>query len=293
MRVVIIPAFILLLIVGCSQNTGEIVYSGLFEATEINLSSPESGKLVSFPYEEGDILNSGQVVGQLDKDRFEIEKSGYMISIQELDVQKIQSEAMVSLTKVTLEGAEREYNRLKNLYAKKSATEQQLDNAKTARDQASAQLKANEAALKILKYKKELFEKNIQLVEKRITDCTIISPINGTMIKKYFEETEVVPGGAPIGKIADLTTMKLMIYIAQEDLGRIKIGDKLPIRVDSYPEKRSNGSVAWISDKSEFTPKNVQTREARSEMVFAVKLLVENTDNIFKIGMPAEVLWKN
>lgn len=279
------------LLPGCAGNSGGTVYSGLFEATEIDLATSESGKIMRFPFQEGDMLESGTVVVELDSELLEIEKATYGVSLQELEVQKLQNEALAAVSRATVAGAKREHDRLRGLYAKKSATDQQLDNAKTALDQASAQHEANKAALNMIQYKKALLEEKIRFVEKRIADCSIRSPVRGTLIKKFFEASEIARNGVPIGTVADLSVMELVIYITAEDLGKVKIGDVLSVRVDSHPGALFDGNVIWISDKAEFTPKNVQTRESRSEMVYGLKLRISNSDGIFKIGMPAEVVW--
>jgi HlyD family secretion protein len=137
--------------------------------------------------------------------------------------------------------------------------------------------------------KHEKIDANLKLLDKQISDAVVTAPSGGSVIEKYSEKGEIVTYGKPLVKIADISKVWLKVYVSEEMLGKIKLGGKADVRIDSMPEKSFTGSITWISPKSEFTPKSVQTRNSRIDLVYAVKITLENPDGIFKIGMPAEV----
>ena len=137
---------------------------------------------------------------------------------------------------------------------------------------------------------REKINASLRLLDYRITKGAVVSTSDGIIIEKFIEQGELAVPGKPIFSIADLSTMRLTIYVSEEMLGTVKIGSKAKIYVDSFPEKTFEGTVSWISSEAEFTPKNVQTRESRVELVYAVRISADNNEGIFKIGMPADAI---
>lgn len=121
-----------------------------------------------------------------------------------------------------------------------------------------------------------------------LSDCFVLSPINGTIVKKFVEKGEIVSPGTPLFKLANTDTMEMKVYIPETELGKIKLGQEVTIRTDSYPNKEYKGKVVFISNEAEFTPKNIQTKDERVTLVFAVKLKLPNLNEELKAGMPAE-----
>jgi HlyD family secretion protein len=195
----------------------------------------------------------------------------------------------VEFAGIQLTAAKREYARIKELRDKESATSSQMDAQTTALDLAHNSLKGTEMALSDLSFQEASLIEQIRLLDRRILDCVIRSPINGEVVEKYFEQDETIGLAQKILTLADLGEMRLTVYIPEAELGRVKLGSQVRIRIDSEPDKDNIGIVGWISPKAEFTPKNIQTRDARVALVYAVRVRVENPEGVFKIGMPADV----
>ena len=203
---------------------------------------------------------------------------------------------------VQMEEAEREYNRVLKLYREKVAAPDMKDRAETAYKSARKRYEAANNDYQMLKkgYReeeiaraqaaKEGAEAAIRLIQRSIKDATVIIPANGIMQVRYVELGELVTPGSILATITDLHDMWIMAYVSEKNLGQIKLGQSAEVFVDSFPQKPFPGKVTYISTEAEFTPKNIQTKEERVKLVYAVKVQIDNTKELLKVGMPADVV---
>ncbi len=274
----------------CSgQESSQIYGSGTIEATEIMVSSQSMGRVLSIPLQEGDRVQAGQVVARIDSEKLQLQKQQLLASGQELRFNLDNAERAVELAEEKLQNAKKRFNRIKNLLADNSTTQQQYDDVETAYKAAGIQHESARSSYRALRAKALQIDAQLELIDSRLRDTRITAPITGTILNKYVQTGELVRQASPVVEIADLQYLIIRVYVSEPDLGRIGIGDAVDIAIDAFPQKRFSGTVAWISPQAEFTPKNVQTREARADLVYAVKVRMENPDGIFKIGMPADV----
>ena len=186
-------------------------------------------------------------------------------------------------------------NRVAGLFREGAATQDRLDRGETELELAESrvsvaekQFAAAQARFDALRASREKIEENLKVLDHQIEEGAIVSPLSGIAIESFVERGESVNFGSPICVIADLSTVWLSIYIDEEDLGKVALGQTARIRVHSFPNRAFTGEVTWISPRAEFTPRNVQTRESRADLVYAVKIAIPNPEGIFKIGMPVE-----
>lgn len=281
-------------IIACSKkNVNELSGSGTLEATEILLSARLAGLVTDVLVNEGDAVAAGQVMAQIDTEKIFLQKKQLLAGLDELRLNHQNAQRAVTLAKDNLTNVEKKFNRIKSLVSESSATQQQFDDIETAYKAAQTQYENAITSFKALKAKEQQVMAQSELLESQLQDAKIIAPIQGTVIEKYLERGEVARLGGPIVNLADLQKMWIKIYFKEADLGKIRLNDSAELQISAYPDRVFPGRVSWISSKAEFTPKTVQTKEARSDLVYAVKIEVENLDGILKIGMPADVTLKN
>lgn len=292
----------------CGGKTANVDASGTFEADEVIVSSELPGKLVRFDVEEGQQLAKDSVVGAVDAVNLSLQQEQVQASISTLgektvtaapQVELLQSQLAVQQSQLT--NLQHEKTRIENLLKADAATGKQLDDINAQIDVARKQLdvtqqqmnvQRNNAATQnrgVLSEAKPL-EKRIAQLKDQAQKANIINPINGTVISKYAQASEITAPGKALYKIADLSTMTLRAYITGTQLPQVKLNDVVTVMIDqgekgykSYP-----GTISWVSDKAEFTPKTIQTKEERANLVYAVKIKVKN-DGYLKIGMYADV----
>jgi len=310
--------FSLIFLFSCSDNRTSETFetSGTVEAREIILSSEVNGKVISVNFDEGSRVDSGFVLCQIDteliyqryleaKSQAEAFFSQYQLLLRGARTEEIEAmEEVVNRAKVNFENAQKQFERVKNLYDEGVATQEQFDNAKTLFETSKTQYEEAKKKLELLKkgardeeIKIALLNYNraiaqLKSIEIQLKKSKIISPISGFVLEKYVDVGEFVAPGTPITKIANLNEVYVRIYVPEKELGLIKLNDTVDVKIDSYPNKIFKGEIIFISQKSEFTPKNVQTKDERVKLVYAVKVKIDNSDGIFKPGMPADVIIK-
>jgi HlyD family secretion protein len=305
-------AAIALAAAGCAahHDPGLITASGHVEATDVRIATKVPGRLVQFTLEEGDKVTSGQTLGQID--RIDLELSLDQAKAEQGQAQAdlqlrlagtrkeeiAEQEARVESARVDLEAAERDRGRMQALLDRGSGTTKARDDASTRRDTAAAQLKATQEALQRLKAgsRREEIEAararqaataaRVAQIEQQLKDATVKSPVTGVVTEKIAEEGELLQAGASLCVVTDLADAWLTVYVAGPDLGRIRLGQEAEVRTDDGQKRQ--GKVRYIASEAEFTPKNVQTRDERVKLVYRIKIGLDNTDGLFKPGMPAE-----
>ncbi|MGM5631479.1 HlyD family efflux transporter periplasmic adaptor subunit [Apibacter raozihei] len=282
-------------IISCNRNTFEHDASGTFEATEIIVSSEASGKLESLQLVEGDVLKKNQYVGYVDSTQLFLKKMQLMAANKAIQVKRPDIPVQVSSLQEQLSKAEFEKERILKLLADNAATQKQLDDANSQiavlKKSIDAQVNTLSTSVKGLDEETNTNKVQISQIEDQLQKSKIINPIEGTVLNKYIEEKEIVTQGKPLYKIADTKNLFLRAYIVAGQLEKVKIGQKVTVYITLSENKQKSypGTISWISDKAEFTPKTIQTQDERQNLVYAVKIAVKNTDGLIKIGMYGDV----
>lgn len=305
----------LLLMWGCNGNgNNTIEESGTIEATNIIASSKAAGTIDSIINDEGALVSKGDTIMIIDHELYDIQlkqaTAGRDFTKAQLDLLTIgarkedikQAEEMLTQAEANYKLAESNKVRYENLYEAKSITKKQYDEVMTGYTVAQAQYnsaKENYAKIKNIarpeeikqaRAKYEQADAAVALIGKNIRDCYVTAPINGSIVKNFVEIGETVSPMSSLFKISDLSSVELVIYVSEEDLGKVKLGQNVDITTDSYKDKSYKGSVVYISPEAEFTPKNIQTKDERTKLVFAVKIEIPNKDLELKAGMPADAV---
>jgi HlyD family secretion protein len=278
---------LLLVVIGCGERGGRNP-SGTLEATEIDVSPLLSGKVLSVGAELGDRVARNDTLLVLDTELLELQRAQTEANRRALEAERNVAREALRQARRSLQLAEKTLARTQALLAGGTATAQQVDELETRRDVAASQAAAAESRLDLLEAKEEKLLAALALFDRQIRDGVLLSPIDGTVLVRSVEPGEIAGQGMTVMRLADLSAMELRVYLETENLDLLRIGETVPVLVDALDEELS-GRVTWISSEAEFTPKNAQTRKARAQLVYAVKIRVENEEGRLHIGMPAEV----
>lgn len=262
---------------------------GNFEATEITISSEANGKLEYLNVEEGQVLEKGTAVGLVDTLQLYLNKQQLLAQKETVASKSGGVWSQVSVLNEQLQTAKTEQERIQNMFAENAATKRQLDQANSQVDVLKKQIQNVETQNAPIVNEVKSIDAKVAQIEEQIAKSKITNPIKGTVLTKYAEPGEIVSFGKPLYKIADLEEMTLRVYVSETQLPNIKIGQEIKVKIDSGEEMKDyQGTISWISASAEFTPKIIQTKEERVNLVYAVKVTVKN-DGSLKIGMPAEM----
>jgi HlyD family secretion protein len=286
--------FTALIIISCSNNNGEFDATGTFEATETIVSSEATGKLLSFTLEEGQVLKKGQKVGAIDSTQLYLTKLQLRESQKAVLAGKPDIRTQVEATKREIENTLVEKRRIENLVKGQVANQKQLDDINTKLAVLEAKLAAQQNSLKTttstLTEQSNAITVQMSMVQDQLAKCNIINPMEGTVLTKYAMQNEMTLPGKALYKIADLSTLILRAYVSGDQLPQFKLGQQVDVLVDAAEGeyKTYKGTITWVSDKAEFTPKTIQTKDERANLVYAIKINVKN-DGYLKLGMYGEV----
>lgn len=289
MKKFIIPAVALIALTAC-DNTPDYDASGFFEATEITLSAESAGKIMTLDVEEGDTLDSGQLIALIDTVPLNLERLQLQGQRDVTAVQRPDVATQLAAIRQELSKQQTEKKRIENLLSAGAATTKQLDDINSAIKVLEDRLKAQESTLSKSASQADkavdVIDAQIARLNDRIARCSITAPINGTVVTKFCEAGEYAAPGKPIVKVADLKNMKLTAYFTSEQLADLKIGQEVTVLANYGGDsvKEYIGHITSIASESEFTPKNIQTQDSRSNLVYAVKIAVDNSDGTLKIG---------
>lgn len=279
----------------CSGGGDEHDATGMFEATEVIVSAEQTGKLLYFDVDEGDVLAKGQQVGLVDTVQLQLRAMQLGATKEAYASQRPDIEKQIAVTRQQLAKAELEVKRYSALVRDNAANRKQLDDAESSvrvlRRQLDAQLSQLNNTTGSLNRQMDAAEIQRRQVIDNLEKCRVKSPIGGTVLDKYAEAGEYATPGKPLFKIADVADMKLRAYVDAPQLTSLKVGQPVKVYADFGEDgnREYKGVIEWISDKAEFTPKTIQTRDERANLVYAVKIAVKNTDGLIKIGMYGEV----
>jgi len=305
---------LLLLIAGCgnTDNNTFIEGTGTIESTNVIVSSRNAGEINSILFAEGERVNAGDTILIIDHEALEYQLeqalAGEQIAQAQLDLMLKgarsedikQAEEMMKQSEVNFNSAKNDFERYKQLWESKSISKKQFEDMTARYEVALAQYNsAKENYQKVKKiFRPEEIEQakgnvkkakaSVDLLKKSIHDSYVTSPLSGFIVKKFVEVGETVTPMSSLFKVSNLSTVDLVIYVSEVELGKIKLGQKAEVSIDTYPDRKYEGKVTYISPEAEFTPKNVQTKDERTKLVFAVKITVDNKNFDLKPGMPAD-----
>ena len=298
-------------LISCNGKNGKYDASGTFEADEVVVSTLATGRILSLNFDEGAVLAKDSIVGQIDPTGLALQKEEVEATIQSLgqqtanvepQVQMLEDQLTVQQSQLT--NLQHEKTRIQNLLKQDAATGKQLDDINAQIDVVTKQMSVTRQQINVQKSsigtqnrgilsQGKPLEKKAAQIEDMLNKTNVKNPINGTVITKYAEEGENASAGKALYKIADLSTMTLRAYITGTQLSQVKLGQQVKVLVDDGADKYKElpGDITWISDKAEFTPKTIQTKDERANLVYAMKVKVKN-DGYLKIGMYGEVKFK-
>ncbi len=290
-----IPLSCLMLIIfasACSDGNYTADAYGNFETQEIIVSAQAQGKLCSFTIEEGQDVEAGQFVGLIDTIQLTLTRQQFQAQFQasRANIESINQHIKAQQEK--RRNLEQEVCRVRKLRQDQAATARELDQLTGQRDVLDANIAAMRSKRDGARYQSRALQKQIDQVSDKLKRCQIVNPIEGTVLAKYVATHELVTPGKPLFKIADLSIMILRVYISGAQLSQVELGQSVTVLIDHGTDDyhRLPGKVTWISDQAEFTPKTIQTKAERVNLVYAVKVQVKN-DGKIKIGMPGEILF--
>lgn len=278
----------------CNTSEKNFDASGAFEAVETILSSEASGVIQSFEIQEGQQLKAGQLIGYIDSTQTYLRKKQLEAQINALLSRKPNVSVQLAALESQLKTAEKEQKRIANLVKDDAATTKQLDDINAQVETLKKQINAQRSTLSInvngINQDANSLNYQLEQLDDMLQKCKIINPVDGTVLVKYVEAYEMTQPGRVLYKIADLSTLILRAYISGNQLAQIKLNQKVKVLTDdgNGGMKETTGTVTWISEKAEFTPKTIQTKEERANLVYAIKILVDN-DGSYKIGMYGEI----
>lgn len=282
------------LLASCNNKDNPYDASGTFKANEIIVSSLANGQLMEFSVEEGDTLKANVTVGFVDSTQLYLTKMQLLENQKAILAGRPDVQSQINATQKQIDNTMLDRQRTENLVKGNVATQQQLDDVNAKLAVLQAQLAAQKSALNnttsTLNEQSNAVSAQLALVNDQLKKCRIGNPIDGTVIATYANASEVTATGKPLYKIADLTAMELRAYITGDQFANVKLGQKVKVMIDdgTGQYRTYDGDVDWISNKSEFTPKTIQTKNERANLVYAIKIKVKN-DGFIKIGMYGEV----
>ena len=293
-RNIIFPLVLLLSLNSCDDTGMSHDASGSFEAVETIISAEANGKILQLSIDEGQDLNAGQVIGHIDSTQMYTRKLQLLQSKKAILSGRPQGGVQTEALKKELANAVLDRDRTENLVKGGVATQKQLDDANAKVTTLRAKINAQESSLQTttssLNEQAGTVDAQLTEVNDQLKKCAITNPLKGTILSKYAEQYEMAAVGKPLYKIADLSNIILRAYITGDLLSQVKLDQKVKVFTDDGNGgfKETEGVITWINDKAEFTPKTIQTKNERANLVYAIKVKVRN-DGSYKIGMYGEM----
>ena len=273
----------------CNSNKDLADGYGNFEAVETIISAESNGKLMSFKLNEGQVIQKGTPVGYIDTIPLSLKKEQLIASKTVIASKSKGILSQINVLKSQLKTANVSKNRIENLIKENAGTQKQLDDINGKIDMINQQIISVETQNAPIINELKSLDVQVRQIEDQIQKSILTNPVSGTVLVKYAEPKEITAFGKPLYKIADLSTMQLRVYVSETQLSSIEIGQDVTVKIDEGDDMKSmTGKITWIASEAEFTPKIIQTKEERVNLVYAVKIDVKN-DGSLKIGMPGEM----
>jgi HlyD family secretion protein len=294
MRKILALAGTALMMAACGGSEKAYDATGTFEATETTVFAEQSGALLTFNVNEGDSIGQGQEVGLIDTTQTWLKIQQLGATKEVYQSQKPDMERQIAATRQQLAKARQDEQRYRELVADGAAPSKMLDDAtsqvKVLQKQLDAQISSLTTSTRALDKQSAAADVQVSQLRDMLRKCHVAAPTRGTVLEKYVERGEFVAVGKPLFKVADTQDMYLRAYVTSAQLQTVKLGQRVKVFADygDQQKKEYEGTVSWISSRSEFTPKTIQTDDERADLVYAVKIAVRN-DGYIKIGMYGEV----
>ena len=291
-KVNILITILFLTISSCSNDNDKSDAYGNFEATEIIVSVEATGKLLEFNVEEGQAIDEGEIIGYIDTVQLHLKKLQLEQQKKAVKTKSGNVFSQVSVLQQEKKNALIEKERTEKLIKDEAAPTKQLDDINARINVINKQITSVKTQNSTIFQEMKTIDTQVDQIENQIIKSEIINPVKGTVLTKFTEPSEIVSYGKPLYKIANLKVMELRVYVSGDQLTSIRLGQKVTVLVDKNKKENRTleGTISWISSEAEFTPKTIQTKEERVNLVYAVKVRVVN-DGTLKIGMPGEVVF--
>ena len=294
------PALALMCMTGGCKNEQTFDASGTFEAEETVVSSQSQGVILRLDVEEGAVIDSGATVGCVDTTDLSLTREQLVARIEALTARRPETAVQLAALEEQLATAVRERERVAHLVAGDAATGKQLDDATAQVAVLQKQIAAQRSTLRTstdgIDKEARALAVQVEQMDDRLRRCHIVNPTRGTVMTRYVRANEMTAPGQPLYRIADLSHMTLRVYITGDQLSQVRLGQRVNVFTDSgdrhEPMHRDEGTIFWISDRAEFTPKTIRTRDERADLVYAVKVRVQNPEGLYKMGMYGEITFQ-
>jgi HlyD family secretion protein len=280
---------IVFVLASCGGDRATPRGSGFIEATEVVVSAQVTGTLERLYFDEGDKVALGSTLALVDTTTYALQLAEALARMHAAETREASARLQVEKAELDSSLADKEFTRINNLVGKGSASRQQYDQTETGFRQATIAAGVARAALRAAAAEIAQVEAGVSVLRKQLADCRPASPLNGKVITTYVEPGELVAAGKPLLELAELDTVWVKIYLPPQDLARIKLRGRALVDPEDGRQQPIDGWISWIAAEAEFTPKNVQTKEARADLVYAVKVTIPNPEEQLKIGMPVMV----
>ncbi len=281
-----------ILFAGCKNKTEQADAYGNFEATEVIVSSETNGRILNLDPSEGTLIEKNSVIALIDTTMLHLQKAELEAGMKSVRTRMISINAQNEILNQQIENLEINISRVGKMMKDDAATQKQMDDLTGQKAVLQKQINANNTQKESIAAELGVYETKKAILKEQIARSSVKSPITGTIIEKYSESGELTAAGKPLVKIADLSVMKLKVYVSGGQLGKIKTGQAYRVRIDDGTKGYSEfpGNISYVSDKAEFTPKIIQTKEERVTLVYEVTIEVKN-DGSMKSGMPGEAIF--
>lgn len=280
-------------LISCDRNNNKADGYGNFEATEITVSSEANGKIEFLKIDEGDVLKPLTQVGLIDTLQLYFTKQQLIASKNTISAKSTNVLSQKSVLLEQLKTTQIESKRINNMYIENAATKRQVDEIDGRVNVIEKEIQSVNTQNAPIISELKTIDVQIEKINDQIEKSKITNPISGTVLTKYSEPGEITAFGKPLYKIANISEMTLRVFISETQLSQIKMGQEVFVKIDGLEEMKTyKGTISWIASQAEFTPKIIQTKEERVNLVYAVKVKVKN-DGSLKIGMPAEMWIKD
>ena len=275
-------------LIGCGNDNNSAGGSGMVEATEALVSLEASGRLMDLRVAEGSQVSAGDTLAVIDPSRLELERKSAVAGRLVTEEQSVAAKVQLRQAREAEQYASRERDRIASLVKSGTATQQTLDRLELEYTQAQLALQAAKANDAMMKAQLDKISADIDRIDRALSDCYPTSPLHGVVTTKYVDQGELAAPGKPLVKISQLNSLWVKVYLPAADFAQVRIGDSATVDTESSGTTY-RGVVIWTAEEAEFTPKNVQTKKSRANLVFAVKVLIANADGKLKIGMPVYI----
>ena len=273
----------------CKEEKQADAY-GNFEDDAVVVSAENAGKLISYRADEGLTLKKGDPVGIIDTTQLHLKKLVLMAGMKTIDSKARNVESQRAVLKEQLDLLKVNQKRIKKMYKDGAATQKQLDDINSQVRITKQKINNINIQKSSVLAEKQSLQAQIRQTDDLISKCVLHSPIDGTVLVNFVKEAEFVAPGKPLYTIQDVNTLTLKAYVSETQLTSIKLNQKVKVEVDALTGTQTiDGTIYWISSQAEFTPKQIQTKEERRNLVYAIKIKVDNKEGLLKIGMPANV----